>query len=319
MVGPAPGVACGPTSTHSAIHLNRPRGLVLDRACNLYVADSLGDRVVKVDAGGRVTVNPARLRSPRSISADSRGNVYVGTEDARVLALRPDGSVRSVAGNGSCSGGAPPSGSADQATVCLPSGLAADGAGNLYIADGANRYVARVSPAGGISTLAGIGERVSSGDGGPAALARIGDPLAIAVDGAGSLYVSDGYSTTVRKIAAGRISRFAGGGTGNSPGPQPALAADIYPNGLALNARGDLLIADDLHHQVRKVSRDGVMVTVAGTGAPGGSGDQGPAMAATLRFPQGVALDADGNLYIADTGNDHIRRIARDGTITTVL
>jgi sugar lactone lactonase YvrE len=301
------------------IRLNRPRSLVFDRACNLYIADPPGDRVVKVEPSGAVTTNPARLKSPQSISADSRGNIYVGTDDARVLVLRPDGSVRSVAGNGSCSGGAPPSGAADQATVCLPSGLASDGQGNLYVADGANRYVARVSPGGGISTIAGIGERVSSGDGGPAALARIGDPLAVAIDAAGALYVSDGYSTTVRKIAAGRISRFAGGGTGSSAGPQPALAADIYPTGLALDARGDLFIADDLHHQVRKVSTDGVMETVAGTGLPGRSGDGGPATAATLRFPQGVALDGDGNLYIADTGNDHIRRVTRDGTITTVV
>jgi NHL repeat len=279
IAGPAPGPACGPTSTHSAIHLNRPRSLVLDRACNLYIADSLGDRVVKVDPAGGVTANPgdaARGRDPGHVAIRSVRNVEV---------------ARPVGGK--------PAGKADRGLVSAPRG--------------------RRPAAAAAVALAGIGERVSSGDGGPAGLARIGDPLAIAVDGAGSLYVSDGYSTTVRKIAAGRISRFAGGGTGNSPGPQPALAADIYPNGLALDARGDLFIADDLHHQVRMVSRAGVMETVAGTGVPGRNGDHGPALAATLRFPQGVALDADGDLYIADTGNDHIRRVARDGTITTVL
>lgn len=325
---------CGPASAHAKIRLSRPRSIVLDRGCNLFIADSLGYRVLKIAPSGAVSVvagggneNPdagapgvrSRLAAPQSLSADAAGNVYIGTEDARVLRLAADGTVRTVAGTGSCGTGAAPSGPAAKAALCTPNGLATDGAGDLYVADGGNRYVARVTRDGRISTIAGIGERVSSGDGGPAALARIGDPLGIAADATATVYLSDGYSSTVRKIAGGRISRFAGGGSVSAPGRQRALSADIYPHGLAVDASGNLFIADDLHNQVRKVTPAGMIETVAGTGLAGRTGDGGAAASATLKFPQGVAVAADGDLYIADTGNDRVRRVTRDGSISTVV
>jgi sugar lactone lactonase YvrE len=325
---------CGPASARANTRLSRPRSIVLDRGCNLFVADSLGYRVLKIDPSGSVRVvagggteNPdaglpgvrSRLAAPQSLSTDAAGNVYIGTEDARVLRLATDGTLRTVAGTGSCGTGGAPSGPAAKAALCTPNGLATDGAGDLYVADSGNRYVARVTRDGRISTVAGIGERVSSGDGGPAALARIGDPLGIAVDATATVYLSDGYSSTVRKIAGGRISRFAGGGSASAPGRQRALSADIYPHGLAVDAGGNLFIADDLHNQVRKVTPDGMIETVAGTGLAGRSRDGGPAAAATLKFPQGVAVAADGDLYIADTGNDRVRRVTKDGSIFTVV
>jgi sugar lactone lactonase YvrE len=308
--------------------------VVVDRSCNLYVADTNADRVLKVEPAGTVTTvagggtaapapgTPAaraRLAGPEALSIDAGGNLYVGTDDSRVLKVAPDGSLAIAAGNGSCGTGGPPSGPAGQAAVCVPTGLATDGRGDLYIADGGNRYLSRVAPGGAISVVAGIGERESSGDDGPPALARIGDPQGLAVDAAGPLYVSDGYSTTVRKIAGGRISRVAGGGGSSSPARQPALQADLYPQGLALDGHGNLYIADDLHHQVRRMGPDGTLETVAGGGGPGWGGDGGPATAANLRFPRGVALDASGDLYIADTGNDRVRRVSRDGVISTLI
>lgn len=328
-----PGKRCGPVSAAKGIHLSRPRGVVLDRSCNLYIADSLSYRVLRIDPAGSATVvagegtvTPqaptvavrARLGAPQALAADLAGNVYIGTDDARVLRLSPDGTIRTVAGNGGCGTGGPPSGSAAQAAVCVPTGLALDAAGDLYVADGGNRYLTKVSPAGSISVVAGIGERESSGDDGLPTQARIGDPQGLAVEDGGALYLSDGFSTTVRKIAGGKIWRFAGGGAGSTLAQQPALQADIYPQGLALDG-GDLYVADDLHNQVRKVTAAGLVETVAGNGTPGWSGDHGSATAARLKFPRGVALDAVGNLYIADTGNDHVRRVSRDGVITTVL
>jgi sugar lactone lactonase YvrE len=290
--------------------------------------------VLRVDPRGAVSVvagggteNPdagvpgvrSQLAAPQSLSTDAAGNLYIGTENARVLRLGTDGTLRTVAGTGSCGTGAAPSGPGAKAALCTPNGLATDGAGDLYVADGGNRYLARLSRDGRISTIAGIGERVSSGDGGPAPLARLGDPLGIAADATATVYLSDGYSSTVRKIAGGRISRFAGGGTDSGPGRQRALSADIYPQGLAVDAGGSLFIADDLHNQVRKVTADGMIETVAGTGLPGRTGDGGAAVTATLKFPQGVALAPDGDLYIADTGNDRVRRVSRDGSISTIV
>ena len=208
-------------------------------------------------------------------------------------------------------------GPAVAAQLSNPLSVAVDGAGNLYIADVGNNRIRKVDPAGVITTVAGTGARGLSGDGGAAVEARLGGPQGVAVDGAGNLYIA--HSGRIRKVtAAGVIFKVVGGGLGGDGGPGTAAQLDI-PADVALDGAGNLYIAEEYGHRIRKVdAATGVITTVAGTGARGFSGDGGAAVEARLYQPTGVAVDGAGNLYIADTGNSRIRKVDAAGVITTV-
>jgi hypothetical protein len=231
-----------------------------------------------------------------------------------------------IAGNGQA-GFSGDGGPAAQAMLWYPFGLAFDAAGNLYIACGndgnGNRgnRVRRISPAGIITTVAGSGKEAFSGDGGPATSAGIG-PRDVIVDSADNLYISDLPNNRIRKVSAsGIITTVAGGGRpadGLGDGG-PATSARLNgPVGITLDARGNLFIADFGNHRVRMVTPAGTITTVAGTGKAGFAGDGGPATAALLDGPRGLAVDDAGHLYITDFGNHRVRMMGPDGTITTV-
>src|SRR5207249_2826957 len=216
---------------------------------------------------------------------------------------------------------------ATQAELWYPFGLAFDAAGNLYIAGGnddtGNRgnRVRRISPAGIITTVAGSGKQAFSGDGGPATSAGMSAHDVVA-DSADNLYIADGANNRIRKVSAsGIITTVAGGGNpadGLGDGG-PATSARLNgPVGITLDARGNLFIAEAGAHRVRMVTPDGVIRTVAGTGKSGFAGDGGPATAAQLDRPKGLAVDDAGHLYIADVGNHRVRMMGPDGTIHTV-
>jgi hypothetical protein len=228
------------------------------------------------------------------------------------------GTILTVAGTGRA-GFSGDGGPAVQARLDAPLGLVADTAGNLYVADGANNRVRRVSPAGIITTVAGSGNGSFSGDGGPATKAGMG-PVNVAVDGADNLYIVG--DNRVRKVdASGIITTVAGGGSpadGVGDGGQATSARLNVPTAAALDARGDLFIVEHLGQRVRMVTRDGVITTVAGTGKAVFAGDGGPATAAELDLPINIALDNSGHLYIADVGNHRVRMLGSDGTIHTV-
>lgn len=327
----APGEPChAAPSTRKVLRLDRPRALAVDVACNLFVADLLENRVLRVTADGAVSVlagggrrraldgAPAaqvRIGAPESLAVDALGNVYIGTDEARVLRVSPDGLLRTAAGSGQCTPDEPPAGPALQAVICLPAALAVDATGSLLIADAGNRYLSRLSPEGTITTLAGNGERHSAGDGGHATAAAIGDPGGLAVGAAGVVFWSDGYSGSVRSVTADGTVRTVAGGGAASPGE---TAPELFPQGLALDAAGSLYVADDVNSRVLRFTTDGLLVTVAGTGPPGLRGDHGPASAAALNLPRAIAFDRSGSLYIADTGNDRVRRVSTTGIISTV-
>ncbi|HEX6293026.1 MAG TPA: RHS repeat-associated core domain-containing protein [Herpetosiphonaceae bacterium] len=191
--------------------------------------------------------------------------------------------------------------------------------GSLYIADTFNHRIRRVGPDGIISTIAGTGESGFSGDGGPATAAELDYPVALALAADGTLYIADSDNHRIRKIAPnGIISTVAGGGSMLGDGG-PATSAQLRrPDDVILAADGTLYIADTGHGRVRKVSPDGIITTVVGTGTAGFSGDGGPATSAKLSSPAGLALAADGSLLIADTGNNRIRKVSPDGIISTV-
>jgi hypothetical protein len=209
---------------------------------------------------------------------------------------------------------------AGAAHLFRPESLTFDAAGNLYIADTGNHRVRKVTPAGVITTFAGGGRIGYGGDGGPATAAELNEPQAVAVDSSGNVYISDTNNHRVRKVTpAGIISTFAGAGVagfGGDGGPAAAALLDT-PGGLAVDGANNLLIADAGNHRVRRINlATGVITTVAGSGY-GFGGDSGRAADAKLYFPTGVAADGMGNLYIADTGNNRVRKVTPPGFIST--
>jgi uncharacterized protein (TIGR03437 family) len=252
------------------------------------------------------------------IAVDAKGNVYVPDDGNKlVLRITPDGVLTVVAGNG-ITGFSGDGGPATGASLSFLTAVTLDTAGNLYLTDGLR--IRKVS-SGIITTVAGNGKYGFSGDGGPATSAAINVPLGVAVDAAGNLYISDSRNNRIRKVSGGIITTVAGSGSPFQPGGfsgDGGLATNAtlnFPSGLAVDTVGNLYIADEDNHRVRKVS-GGIITTVAGTGVVGFSGDGGPATSATLDRPNGVALDAAGNLYIACDKID-VRKVT-GGTITTI-
>ncbi len=200
-------------------------------------------------------------------------------------------------------------------------GLAFDSSNNLYIADGNNYRIRQVNPAGFISTVAGNGNNSFNGDNGPATSAAMSFPVGVALDSAGNLYFSDYNNHRVRKVViGGNITTVAGnGGSGYFGDGGPAVNSTLsLPQGLAFDSSGNLYIADDTNCRIRVVDTSGNINTVAGNGSCGGAGDGGPAIAAQIDHPYGLAIDAQGNLYIADKDNWQGSQVTPGGIISTV-
>jgi sugar lactone lactonase YvrE len=278
---------------------------------------------------------------PRTSSASYSGPITVSTSET-VVAIAAYGYAQSkpasaqyyiassqtpfiytIAGNSSW-GYAGDGGSANFASLNSPSATALDSAGNIYIADSGNNVVRRVdAKTGVITTVAGTGSAGYSGDNGPAIAAQLSSPVGLVIDGAGNIYVADYVNDVVRRIEAGTgiITTYAGQKSATAIGDGgPALNAQLNnPTGLALDTAGNLYIST-LGSRIRKITAgSGTITTVAGTGFFGYTGNNGPATSAALAFPQGVAVDSAGNIYIADTQNNVIREVnATTGVITTV-
>jgi len=311
--------------------LDRPRDVAMDLTGNLYVADTGNHRVRKITPSGSIstvagTGSPgfsgdngpalaAALNSPSGVVADLQGNVYISdTNNNRVRKVGRDGNIATVAGSdASCSNNEGVT--AVNGCVPLPQGIAVDPSGNLLIAAAGNHRVRMVDQAGIVRTVAGNGTSAFSGDGGPAVSASLWGPSAVAFDARGGFYIADTYNQRVRYVAAnGIISTVAGNGTTGDGGSTIATQAAIeYPSGVAVGPDGSFYVSSG-GSDIVKVTLEGTISRIAGdaneqSAASGFSGDGGPSLGALMNLPQGVAFDNAGNIYVADTKNDRVRKI----------
>jgi uncharacterized protein (TIGR03437 family) len=308
--------------------LSLPVGATLNGG-NLYIADQANQRIRIVGSDGKINTfagdgiggytgdgakaTAATMNSPSNVAVDASGTVYfTDTNNNVVRKVTKDGNIATVAGNqtnGTTYGG--DGGLATNASVYRPSGVAVDAAGNVYIADTSNNRIRKITVSTGvITTIAGTGNPGYGGDGKAAVNASLKNPVAVAVDGSGNLYIADSGNHVIRKITGTIISTVAGNGTPGFSGDNGTafpLAQLNNPKGVVVDPSGNVFIADTGNSRIRMVSPAGVITTIAGTGGFAYTGDGGAALSAQLNFPAGITLDASGNIYVADTSNNVIR------------
>src|ERR1035437_4625547 len=258
----------------------------------------------------------AEFSSPGAVALDSKGNLYIADTVNHCIRMISGSSITTIAGTGGTAGYTGDKAAATAATFDLPGGLAFDSAGDLYIADTGNNVIRKISGST-ISTVAGIQGQgpAYGGDSGAATVANLWGPTAIAFDPAGNYYIADNGNSRIRKVdTSGVITTYVGasGGTSGTAGRLD------HPNGVWFAASGALYIADSNNARVASYVPPSVFNNVAGNNVAGFSGDGGQARFAQLNKPAGIAMDAAGNIFLADTNNSRIRKIPTDGVITTI-
>ncbi len=264
------------------------------------------------------------MGAPEDIAFDGRGNMYVSEFTGNVIdKVNRAGRLKVIAGTGAAnySGDGGP---ATHADLNAPTGLISEPDGSLLVADHHNGCIRRITATGVISSIVGrCGHEGFSGDGGPATKAMLNDPIGIAQDPAGNLYIADEQNHRLRRVGRdGIITTVAGGGNLHiEQAPDGTLGTKVWlrhPSYLAIDPAGNVYMSDFWANVVIRISPAGRITHVAGSGAKGFSGDGGPATRARLDFPTGLALTKSGDLYVSDSLNNRIRLVSREGIITTV-
>jgi uncharacterized protein (TIGR03437 family) len=301
--------------------LTLPSGVTLDSTGNVYIADQWNLRLRKVDSSGNITTvagnggfsysgdggpaTRAQLNTPLGVAVDPAGNLYVAdSRNGVVRKVGTDHSISSIPGT----------------SLVNPRGLVSDGAGNIYVADSLDNRVKRIGIDGSVVTIAGNGTAGFAGDGGPATNAMMNTPAGLAIDKNNNLYIADFANNRVRIVTPdGNIHTLAGSGFQNYSGDGAlAVAAGLNgPLAVAVDAAGNVYIADSNNHAIREVTTDGLIHTAAGTGVPGSGGDGGPPTGAQIAAPSGLVIDPAGDLYVSDS-TMRIRKIVPGLVITTI-
>jgi sugar lactone lactonase YvrE len=308
-----------------------PASIAEDTSGNLYVADASGNTVEKITPAGAVSTlagltglagsqdgagSNARFNQPSGVAVDASGSLYVAdTGNATIRKITPDGMVSTLAGSAARGN---QDGVGSTASFKAPAGIAVDNAGNLYVADAFNATIRKITSAGSVSTLAGSAGSRGDADGTGAA-AQFNYPSGVAVDTAGNVYVADTYNNTIRKInPTGVVTTLAGSaGISGANDGTGIYALFNQPSGIAVDSSGNIGVADTGNATIRRIAPNGAVITLAGVGGIAGLAN-GAGGAVLFNQPHGLVADSAGNLFVADTGNAAIRKIAPDGTVTTL-
>jgi len=304
----------------TAASFNAPTFLAPDAFGNIYVSDYGNNMIRKITPAGNVSTfigTAVGLDKPAGIAIDPSGNVYVvENEKNRIRKITPEGVVSTLAGSESGESGNT-NGIGIAARFSGPMGLALDGVGNLYVTEENNNLIRKITPMGVVSTFAGSGVQGSTNGNGTSASFK--SPAGVVIDASGNLYVTEGANRLIRKISpTGDVTTFAGSGAQGFTNGNGTSASFNKPAGIAIDALGNLYVAESANNSIRKISPTGDVTTLAGNGSEGT--DNGAGETARFNFPMGVIVDVSGNIYVADMFNSLIRKITQTAyTITPAL
>ena len=311
--------------TGIAARFINPSSVAIDASGNIYVADTGNHLIRKITTAGVVstfagsrlqgstdgTGTAASFRYPSGVAVDASGNIFVADSSNHLIRkITAAGVVSTFAGSGAVGNA---DGTGTGASFRYPNGVAVDASGNIFVADKDNHLIRKITAAGVVSTFAGFGAEGSEDGTGTSASFRY--PNGVAVDVSGNIFVADLGNHKIRKItAAGVVTTFAGSGAAGRVDGTGTAASFRYPNGLAVDATGNIFIADSSNHLIRKITAAGVVSTFAGSGAIGNY--NGIGTAASFSYPYGVVVNASGDIFVADWNNHMIRKITPELTTT---
>lgn len=328
VVGNGIGGYSGDGGLATLAQIKNPNAIVFDTSGNFYVADNANNRIRKINALDTITTFAgngtagyngdnglaisAEINVPTAISYDKFDNLYIADALNHVIRkVNTSGIITTFAGTGT-QGYSGDNGPAASANLSIPIGLVFDTLGNLFVSEQGNGTIRKINTSGTIITIAGTGTNGYNGDNIPAISAQLYAPGHITFDGQGNLYISDQTNNRIRRIdSSGIITTVAGTGISGYTGDNAAAtSAQLYsPFGIICDKSGNIYFSDAWNHVIRKINAAGIITTIAGTGASGYNGDGIVATTAQLYYPEGIALDTAGNLYISDSFNHRIRKV----------